>query len=176
MYKGKLINLRALEREDVARSHAFVNDYETVRGLLSGMPYPSSFEDEARWAEGQSSYTRGEYQFAIETLDENRLFIGRCGFTRVDWKNRVAELGVMIGDPDYRAHGYGTDAVRTLLKFGFEELNLRKVKASVFAFNTGAIRAYQKAGFEVEATLKSELFRGGEYHDVVLMACFLTEK
>lgn len=171
MYSGTLINLRALEREDIARSHEFVNDYQTMRGAMSGMLYPSSFEDEARWADGQTSYTRGEYQFAVETL-EGKIFIGRCGFTHVDWKNRVAEIGILLGDAQYRGHGYGTDAVRTLCAFGFGELNLHKIKASVFDFNRAAVRAYEKSGFTIEGTLKNELFRDGAYHDIILLARF----
>ena len=69
MYQGKLVNLRALEQSDLVDTHRFVNDYETMRGAMSGMLYPSSHEDEARWASGQSSFTHGEYQFAIETIE-----------------------------------------------------------------------------------------------------------
>ena len=168
MYEGKLVRLRALERDDIARSHEFVNDLETMRGVTSGMLYPSSFEDETRWADGQSSYTRGEYQFGVETLDGG-VFIGRCGFIRVDWKNRLAELGILIGDKNYRGRGFGSDAVRVLCGFGFGELNLHKIKASVFDFNAGALRAYEKCGFVREGRLVSELFREGAYHDVIEM-------
>ena len=168
MYEGKLVRLRALESSDIAPSHEFVNNYETMRGVTSGMLYPSSFEDETRWANGQSSYTHGEYQFGVETLKDG-VFIGRCGFIRVDWKNRLAELGILIGDKNYRGHGFGSDAVNVLCRFGFEELNLHKVKASVFDFNEGALRAYEKCGFVREGRLKSELFREGAYHDVIEM-------
>lgn len=168
MYEGKLVRLRALENEDIMRTHDFVNDYQTMRGVMSGMLYPSSYSDEQRWTDGQSSYTRGEYQFAVETK-EDRIFIGRCGFIHVDWKNRLAELGIMIGDSDFRGKGYGTDAVQVLCDFGFRELNLHKVKATVFDFNTAAIKAYEKCGFVREGLLKNELFREGSYHDVIVM-------
>ena len=46
MYEGRLVRLRAFERDDVDANHAFVNDYETVRGMLSGIPFPSSMQDE----------------------------------------------------------------------------------------------------------------------------------
>ncbi|MBQ8082163.1 MAG: GNAT family N-acetyltransferase [Clostridia bacterium] len=175
MYQGKLVRLRALEQKDIAASHLFVNDYETMRGVTSGKLYPASYEDEARWAQGQSSYTHGEYQFAIETLEEG-IFIGRCGFTRVDWKNRLAEIGILIGDGAFRGKGFGSDAVDTLCRFGFEELNLHKIKASVFSFNEAAIRAYQKCGFQEEGILKAELFREGKYHDVRLFALFSSSR
>lgn len=85
MYEGRLVRLRAFERDDLDANHAFVNDYETVRGMISGIPFPSSVADEQRWLEQQTSYTRGEYQFAIE--DGGGDLVGRCGVIRLDWKN-----------------------------------------------------------------------------------------
>ena len=171
MYQGKLVCLRALEQEDLQYTHRFVNDYETMRGAMSGMLYPSSHEDEARWASTQTSFTRGEYQFAVETLSSG-ILIGRCGFIHVDWKNRLAEIGILIGEKAFRNQGYGSDAISVLCRFGFEELNLHKLKVSVFDCNLPAIRAYEKCGFEREGVLKSEIFREGAYHDVIQMALF----
>ena len=150
MYQGKLVNLRALEQSDLNDTQRFVNDYETMRGAMSGMLYPSSREDEARWAAGQSSFTHGEYQFAIETLGS----------------------GILIGEKSFRGKGYGTDALQVLTHFGFSELNLRKLKVSVMDFNLSALRAYEKCGFVREGVLKKEIYREGAYHDVIQMALF----
>ena len=172
MYEGRLIRLRALERRDVDANHAFINDYETVRGMLSGIPFPASMEDEYRWLEQQSSYSRGEYQFAVEDFEGD--LVGRCGVTRLDWKNRVAELGIMIGTP-YRGRGYGSEAMELLCDFCFREMNLHKLKVSVFAFNEAAIRCYEKNGFQREGVLRQEIFRDGKYQDVVLLTRFAGE-
>ena len=169
MYEGRLIRLRAFERGDVDANHAFVNDYETVRGMLSGIPFPASVEDEYRWLEQQTSYSRGEYQFAVEDFEGD--LVGRCGVTRLDWKNRVAELGIMIGTP-YRGRGYGSEAIALLCDFCFKEMNLHKLKVSVFAFNEAAIRCYEKNGFVREGLCRREIFRDGAYQDVVLLARF----
>ncbi len=167
MYEGRLVRLRAFERDDLDANHAFVNDYETVRGMISGIPFPSSVADEQRWLEQQTSYTRGEYQFAIE--DGGGDLVGRCGVIRLDWKNRVAEVAIMLGAP-YRGRGYGTEAMALLTSFCFREMNLHKVKVSVFDFNAAAIRCYEKCGFVREGVLRGEIFRDGAYRDVVLMA------
>ena len=170
MYEGRLVRLRAFERDDVDANHAFVNDYETVRGMLSGIPFPSSMQDEYRWLEQQTSYSRGEYQFAVE--DGSGSLVGRCGLIRVDWKNRCAELAIMIGMP-YRGRGYGTEAMELLCDFCYREMNLHKLKVSVFAFNEAAIRCYEKNGFKREGVLEKEIFRDGQYQDVVLLARFM---
>lgn len=167
MYEGRLVRLRAFERDDLDANHAFVNDYETVRGMISGIPFPSSMADEQRWLDQQTSYTRGEYQFAIE--DGGGDLVGRCGVIRLDWKNRVAEVAIMLGAP-YRGRGYGTEAMALLTSFCFREMNLHKVKVSVFDFNAAAIRCYEKCGFVREGVLRGEIFRDGAYRDVVLMA------
>lgn len=169
MYEGRLIRLRAFERRDVDANHAFINDYATVRGMLSGIPFPASMEDEYRWLEQQTSYSRGEYQFAVEDFEGD--LVGRCGVTRLDWKNRVAELGIMIGTP-YRGRGYGSEAMELLCDFCFREMNLHKLKVSVFAFNEAAIRCYEKNGFVREGVCRQEIFRDGQYQDVVLLARF----
>lgn len=166
MYCGEKVRLRAFERNDLEKNHDFVNDYDTVRGMASGILFPCSYEDEQRFMDQQSSYTRGEFQFAVETLDGE--LVGRCGILRVDWKNSVAELGIMIGTTN-RGRGFGTDAMRVLCRFCFEEMNLHKLKLSVIVFNAPAIRCYEKCGFEREGVLKSEVFREGKYHDVVML-------
>jgi RimJ/RimL family protein N-acetyltransferase len=166
MYTGKLVRLRAFEHADAEQNHLFVNDYETLRGMITGIPFPSSREDEQRFVDQQTSYTRGEYQFAVETLSGE--LIGRCGITKVDWKNSVAELGVMISS-GYRRKGYGTDAVHVLCDFCFQEMNLHKLKLTVAAFNTPALRCYEQCGFRREGTLSEEIFRQGKYHDAVIL-------
>lgn len=168
MYQGKLVRLRAFDNSDLMQCLNYSNDYEVMRGASGGILYPATVDDEARSMSNNTSYTSGEYQFAIETL-ENRRFIGKCGFTKINWKNRLGELAILIGEQDCRGKGYGTDAIETLCKFGFDELNLHKIKAVVFDFNAPALRCYEKCGFQREGLLKQEMYREGAYHDIVVM-------
>ncbi len=171
MYEGKLVRLRAFDNADLMKCLSYSNDYEVMRTASGAVLYPSTVDDEAREMGKSTSYTSGEYQFAIETLQENR-FIGKCGFTRVNWKNRLAELAILIGEKGFRGRGYGEDAVRLLIRFAFEEMNLRKLKALVFDFNAPALRCYEKCGFQREAVLQKEMYREGRYHDVIVLSLF----
>ena len=166
MYHGELVTLRAFEQEDIQANHAFMNDYETLRGMISGLPLPSSYEDERQWLGEQSRFTRGEYQFAID--DRQGELVGRCGVTRLDWKNSVAEVAIMIGKP-FRGRGYGKEAMALLCDLCFREMNLHRLKVTVFAFNEAAIRCYEANGFVREGLLREELWRDGAYRDVVIM-------
>ena len=171
MYEGDLVRLRAFDNSDLMLCLSYSNDYEVMRGASGAILYPSTVDDEARAMNSSTSYTAGEYQFAIETKAERR-FIGKCGFTKINWKNRLGELAILIGDREYRGRGYGADAIRTLCAFGFQEMNLHKIKALVFDFNEPALRCYEKCGFVREGVLRQEMFREGKYHDVISLALF----
>ncbi len=166
MYKGNLVRLRAFEQEDLEANHQYVNDAETALAMLRGFPLPASFSDEQQWLSQQTSYTHGEYQFAIENMDG--VMVGRCGLTKIDWKNRSADAGIMIGAP-WRGKGYGTDAMRVLCDFSFRQMNIHHLKVAVLAFNEAAIRCYLRCGFRKEGVLREDVFRNGRYTDVVLL-------
>ncbi|MBQ8160434.1 MAG: GNAT family N-acetyltransferase [Clostridia bacterium] len=174
MFSSERIRLRAFEPGDLPEQHAMVNDEETALAMTRGMPYPSSMEDERQWLSQQSSYTHGEYQFAIESRLTGDL-IGRCGVTRLDWKNRVGEMAIMVGKA-YQGQGLGTEAMQLLCSFCFRQLNLHRLKMSVLKTNAAAIRCYEKCGFQEEGILREEVFRNGRYVDVVLMGRLCREE
>ena len=93
----------------------------------------------------------------------------------VDWKNGHGTVGIFIGQEAYLGRGYGTDAMRVLVDFIFNETNLNKLRLNVFAFNERAIKSYKKCGFVVEGTHRQELFRYGRYHDELRMGILRSE-
>lgn len=173
MYVGEKIRLREYRKEDVKKAQEYVNDPEIKKLLNPGVPFLYTFEDEQRWFDSLSA-TKENYSFAIETLKDNR-YIGGCGVNSIDWKNSVALIGIFIGDKDYLGKGYGTDAMKTLIKFIFDQMNLNKIKLQVFSFNERAIKSYQKCGFKKEGILRSEIFRDGKYYDEIVMGLLRDE-
>lgn len=174
MYNGKMVKLRPYKKEDIPRILELINDEEIKSLLTPGIPFPYTFEDEVKWMDSLTAISSGVYSFAIETLSEG-LYIGGCGVNSVDWKNSVVEVGIFIGDKAYLSKGYGTDAMRTLINFIFDEMNIHKVKLNVYSFNPRAIRSYEKLGFTKEGVLRKELFRAGAYHDIHVMGLFREE-
>ncbi len=81
----------------------------------------------------------------------------------------------MIGDKTYWNRGYGTEAVRLLVKHGFNTLNLNRIFLHVFENNPRAIRAYEKAGFVHEGRERQAEFTEGEYMDVLVMSILKDE-
>lgn len=173
MYTGELVRLREYKREDIKLAQEYVNDPEVKRLLHPGIPYLYTFEDEQKWFDSLSA-TNDEYSFAIETLEDNK-YIGGCGINKINWKNSVAEVGIFIGDKDKWGKGYGTDAMRILIKFIFEQMNINKIKLNVFSFNQRAIKSYEKCGFKIEGVLRQEVFRDGQYYDDIIMGILREE-
>ena len=112
--------------------------------------------------------------FAIRMVGEDRL-IGSCQLRHIDPVHRSAELQIRIGEADLRGQGFGTEAVRQLVRFGFRDLNLHRVYLNVFAANERAIRAYEKAGFQREGLLREAAHIDGRYVDVVVMGIVRSE-
>lgn len=174
MYTGKLVRLRAYKEEDIERAVEFINDEEVKKFLDSNIPFPMTKWQEEEWVRSRKANSNFTYDFAIEDLETGK-YIGGCSINECDVKNRTCVIGIMIGDKEYWSKGYGSDSLKVLTKFIFEEVNMNKIKLKVFSFNSRAIACYKKVGFKEEGILKKELYRNGKYHDEILMAIFKDE-
>ena len=173
MYTGNKVRLREYRKDDAKQAQDYINDPEVKRLLNPGIPFLNTFEDEEKWIEGLSA-KKENYSFAIETLEDSK-YIGGCGINDIDWKNSVIVVGIFIGDKNYWSKGYGTDAMKVLIKFIFEQMNIHKIKLNVYSFNERAIRSYVKCGFKHEGTLRKEIFRDGKYYDEIVMGLLSEE-
>ena len=171
---GKRIRLRAVEREDVAKFHEYVNDPEVTRGLA--LHLPMSLADEEHWFENLGKRDPNEKPLAIEIRKgKGWVLIGNCGLFAIDWTNRSSELGIMIGEKSEWNKGYGTEAMTLLLQHGFETLNLNRLFLRVYSENVRAVRSYEKAGFLLEGRLREAVYKHGNYDDVLIMSVLRSE-
>ena len=167
MIEGTLVNLRAVEMTDLERYAAWFNDAEVTRFL--NKRYPFSLLAEENWLRENAGkpLSYDHTALAIETKDG--VHIGSIGFHRVSPEDRRAEVGITIGDKRYWSKGYGTDAMRTLVRFGFEEMNLHRIELTVDARNERAQACYRKCGFVEEVRARQDRFAEGAYHDTIWM-------
>jgi RimJ/RimL family protein N-acetyltransferase len=107
--------------------------------------------------------------FAIVKLDGAIELIGTVSLFGMGPKNRGATLGIALGR-DFIGRGYGTDAVRVIVGYGFRELGLHRIELGVAPFNQGGIRAYEKAGFTEEGRLRESVLHDGRWYDEILMS------
>jgi RimJ/RimL family protein N-acetyltransferase len=170
MYAGDLVALRAREPADAAALVAWHSDPETMRWWDRVYPPPSPDAFAARIAsEPPPSY--GAVNLVVVTLDTGAV-IGSGGLFKASPEHRHAYLGVMVGDPAYRGRGYGTDATRTLCRFGFDAMGLVRVALTVFPENVAARRTYERLGFVEEGVQRRAEWKRGAWHDLVHMAVF----
>lgn len=165
------VRFRPLSREDLAITMAWYNDPALSDDIL-GDPFPITEALESTWLERRMTETdRRRVTFAVEDVTAESL-IGIVQLTEIDWLNRHAHLGMLIGNPDSRGKGFGRAMLETLLRYAFERLNLRKILLQVAAYNQAARALYDQAGFAVEGRLREQTYRAGAYHEVLIMALF----
>jgi RimJ/RimL family protein N-acetyltransferase len=169
MIAGEHVILRAFEREDAERCYRWMNDPNIVRTLKSR--YPIAFQSEMEWIERAMHSTSIERHFAIERRDD-RSHIGNASVHDIDWVSRAAWFGLFVGEPTAWNRGFGTDAIRTLVRFAFEEMNLRKLRIHVFDYNEKAKHVLVAQGFVEEGKLLRDFYREGVYHDIVILSMF----
>jgi RimJ/RimL family protein N-acetyltransferase len=117
---------------------------------------------------------RGKFFFQVRRLEDDRL-LGFVELGELDWTNSEAWVGIGLGERDAWGRGYGTDAMRLMLRYAFTELNLHRVSLNVFSYNPRAIRSYEKAGFRVEGCIRQAMQREGRRWDYVYMGLLRSE-
>jgi len=129
---------------DAETCFRWVTDPEVSRhlGLLSP---PADVRQERAWISSVLVGREQQRVFVIEN-EESRP-IGTCGLRGIERSTGTATLGIMIGEKQAWGRGYGTAAVKALLRHAFEELGLAKVRLSCHVDNTRALRCYEKSGF-----------------------------
>lgn len=108
------------------------------------------------------------YRFSIVLIDGDVL-IGHISLHDIDHLYRTAFLGVVIGEEKYRRKGYGTEAIRLVVEYGFKTLNLHNISLSVQEDNYAGINCYRKIGFKEAGRRREVIFKDGKYIDKFLM-------
>jgi RimJ/RimL family protein N-acetyltransferase len=164
--EGELVALGPLRREHLPLYLRWVNDFGTTRTL--GIPtQPMTLEQEKAWYE-TAAMDEARYSFTIYERSSGSP-IGNCALFGVSILHRRAEVGIMIGEPAMRGRGYGTEALRLLLDYGFTVLGLHSVMLSVYAYNHAARRSYEKAGFREIGRRRESRWFNGRFWDEITM-------
>jgi RimJ/RimL family protein N-acetyltransferase len=117
--------------------------------------------------EKQIEEEKNLYYFTIRAKADDRL-IGRAAIQWIEWANGNGFLRLGIGAAEDRCKGYGSQALRMLLRFAFAELNLFRVSAIVAEYNEGAIALLKKFGFVQEVCRRKSLERDGRRWDLLV--------
>jgi RimJ/RimL family protein N-acetyltransferase len=170
MLEGKLVRLRAIEPEDRLRAAAWLNDPEVTYYL--GERYGRAGND-GGWMTESAAPGFMDVRLAIETREG--VHIGGINLHRVHAEDRKAGLGIIIGAKDSWGRGYGGDAIETLLRFAFDEMNLNRVWLTVTAGHERGIACYRRCGFSEEARERDGFYKHGRYWDFIVMGILRRE-
>ena len=168
---GERIYLRSLEpAQDNHLYSTWMND-EEIRRYFS--IYPTS---DTRGKERlELLYKDGKHIIFGVALNENNRLIGLVGLKDINYINQNAEFYIIIGDRSAWGKGYGTEATKLMIRYGFLELNLNRIQTQSMEDNIGGWSADEKAGFKYEATLREVILRFGKYNNVRVYSLLKSE-
>jgi RimJ/RimL family protein N-acetyltransferase len=168
--QGERVRLRPVQPGDLPKFAEWLGDPE-VRRWLAALNEAPTLQDEVEWYE-DSRANPDNVLWSIETLD-GRL-IGTTEL-RVTPYARRAELGIAIQDKTQWNRGYGTETIRLLLEYGFEDLQLNRIELTVDEQNARGRRCYEKCGFTEEGLLRQHRLVDGQFGNTVMMSILRSE-
>jgi RimJ/RimL family protein N-acetyltransferase len=176
LFKGELVRLVAVEPKRLGEAMSRWARDSLYWRLMAGDPARMFSAGKIKeWLEKElQENADNQFFFTIQTLEDERL-IGELGLDGVLWPHGDTFVGISLGERRDWDKGFGTDAMRVLLRYAFTELNLQRVSLTVFEYNKRAIRSYEKAGFVYEGTANRFLNRDGRRWDLIFMGILRDE-
>jgi len=165
--EGERIFLRILSSDDVSDAYlAWMHDPEVTQYL------------ECRWR----SFSKEDLRSYVSNINEDKhniffgifektsnLHVGNIKIGNIDMNHRFADIGLLIGERTCWGKGYGSEAISLATRYSFEELNLNKVTAGIYAANVASLKAFLKAGFKEVGLLRQHRFCKGVYMDEIIV-------
>lgn len=165
MLLGERVYLRLMEESDVPYKVNWINDSKVRRTL--NFDFPVSEVATKKWLHKVSALdNRKDFIVCLKT---NNVPIGYGGLLNIDRRNSKAESYMAIGNKEYWGKGYAKEIRKIILEYAFIELGLNRIYSYVWSENVKMISLNKKIGFQIEGTLKQDVFSHGEYRDRVIM-------
>lgn len=161
---GEKCYLSPLNPDDVETFTAWLNDLEVTRNLGLATQNVTLVTEKA----ALERLAQDRHIYAIVDLKTDEM-IGDLGLSDVDHVSRHCGIGIAIGNKQYWGKGYGAEAMRLLLGYAFDYLNMNNIMLNVYEFNERAYACYKKVGFKEIGRRRKAVFRDGQFHDVIFM-------
>jgi RimJ/RimL family protein N-acetyltransferase len=159
--------LRAMELEDLDRVHKWHNDAELYTSLAGLYRFVSRSTVE-EWIRKKQVFSQDAIHLAICATEDGE-HIGNIYLRDIDWVSRHGEIHIFIGERGRRSKGYGRQALELLKDYAFRDMGLHRLWLRVMDDNAGAIRMYEKCGFVLEGRMRKQVFKNGDYRDILIM-------
>ncbi|MGR3206957.1 GNAT family N-acetyltransferase [Bacillus glycinifermentans] len=171
MERGRTVYLRPVRKEDMESFYKAVQD-EVIRYMTGTRRVFTMDELYDHYERITNDSTRFDFAICLRDGDET---IGDLSILDIDRVNRKAGFRIALHGREHFNKGYGTEAVQLALRFVFEKLHLNRIQLEVFSHNIPAVKAYEKAGFKKEGTLRQVLYMNDRYSDEIIMGMLKKE-
>jgi RimJ/RimL family protein N-acetyltransferase len=168
---GEFVTLRAGREDDLEVLYEQAAELATWEERSPRPPRPLALPEFAERFKKTLAESADSASFVIEVGNE---VAGICDLFQIDTLTRTGEVGIGVV-ASARGKGYGTDALRVLVRFAFERRNLRRVHLVTLASNAGGLACYRKVGFVEEGRRREHAWVRGGYEDEVLMGLLRSE-
>jgi RimJ/RimL family protein N-acetyltransferase len=156
---GKKVLFRAIEIKDAEVLNRWANDPK-IQKMIGGWHFPTSIQDQKKWLE-LLNCNNLDQRFAVEV--DGIGIIGSTNLVSIDWKNRTAFTGAIIGDELHRGKGYGIDIVMSMMRYAFDELGMEHLDTEIIEYNEASLKTYvDHCGWVIQGTKKNWYYRDGK--------------
>lgn len=168
MYRSKRLYLRGLSESDVPHILEMRTDMEGIKAL-AGHPFPSNEFGIRKWI--SEAYPKDNLTYIVLAIVERETdtFVGYCTALNVNYVNSNAHVGFFL-HKNGRGKGYFKEVSILFYTYLFREINLRKLYSTVLEYNTLALNADKKLGYQIDGVMKEHVFQGGKYHNVFMIS------
>ncbi len=140
----------------------WLNNQDTTLFMWSGN-FPETIEALREYVD---HFNKNKQGFLLGIfLKNSSAHIGNIAINKIDWKNRFAEIGIVMGDQESRGKGYATQALKLVVEHVFMKLNLRRLFAEIVEGNDASKRIFTKVGFKLEGTYREHFYLNRKYYD-----------
>jgi [ribosomal protein S5]-alanine N-acetyltransferase len=157
--KNSRVSFKSAEYVDIEQYSTWINHFDYMK-YLSTTKFPKTVSELRLYLE---SFTNNPNKLFFSIFSQDDKYIGNISFSKIDWLNRTAELGIIIGDRSLSKKGQGKAAVALLCYYAFEQLGLQKICAGMTGENIGSIKLFEAVGFQKEGELREQFFINGHF-------------
>ena len=162
---GDKIVLRAIEEKDREMFLNLINDPDTEE-MIGGLSFPVSSIEQEQWIKAQVG-NKTVLRCVVVEKEELAEGLGTVILSDLDYKNGVAQVHIKMVKGEGRGRGYGTDALKAISKYAFEELRLNCIYANVLSYNFVSQKLFEKCGFKKDGILRSRVYKKGKYVNMI---------
>ena len=152
--------------EEIEKFTEWMNDFQ-VTDYIGRTSQIVTYNGEKQYLENAAKNDNTINFNIVETATDK--LIGTVGLEHFNWIERSAVLGIFIGEKDFRSNGYGTEAIKMILEYGFKYLNLHSIRLDLLSINERAHKCYLKCGFKDTGASREQIFLNGKYYDKLHM-------